>query len=241
MSLPSFLASLPLYITLPASFLAIFFVAHALARHRARPKRLRDGVDGTGHIVSVSTYGRRGSSTQGLVTLDLVIEAPGVPAVAIKYKRMIMVPRWPRPGDIVPVSVDPRNPNRCVILWGELPDPVAIGDARAQQLAAELRASHGTSPGRSTPSTRPSTGDRGSGESELKLRVDASGASIVGADGARRRVGSLDELDPSLEKTVRSVWDNAANLVNSPDFVALPPAKQQHMRDIVANLGYLFR
>lgn len=255
MDLVSAFYAIPVWITVPLCFVVIFFGARFWARHKARPGRLRDGVEGTGHIVSVTTYSRRDGSSQGYVALDLVVEAPGVPATAIRYTRSIMVRRWPQPGDVVPVSIDPQNPSRCVILWGELPNPEAIGESRAEQLAADLRASSGAaapSMGTGMPAAPPApqagaahSGAAHSGAAaesgEQKLRVDAAGCSIVGSDGERRRVESLSELDPSLQETVRGVWDNAVRLVGDSGFALLPAGKQQQMRDLVANLGYLFR
>ncbi|WP_440709393.1 hypothetical protein [Herbiconiux sp. YIM B11900] len=250
---------LPLWASLPLSFVAIILVARWLARRRSRPGRLRDGVDGTGRIVSVTTYGRGGSS-QGLVTIDLVVEAPGVPATAVRYQRMIMVPRWPEPGDIVPVSIDPRKPERCVILWGELPDPQTLGRERAERLADDLR--HGragssrSGPAASAPDGsslfgsslfgsglfESTTGTRAPARStDWSIRFDTGGATATGPDGVSRRVDSLDGLDPLLARTVRRVWDeaNAANRASS--FSGLSSSEQQKITDTIERLGHLFR
>jgi hypothetical protein len=56
-------------------------------------------------------------------TMQLGIQAQGVPAVPIKQDFEIWTGQWPAPGDVLPVTFDREHPGRIKIHW----DQVATG------------------------------------------------------------------------------------------------------------------
>ncbi|UFS58951.1 hypothetical protein [Subtercola endophyticus] len=124
-------------------FALIVFAARASGKRRAHPKPLAGGVRGSAQVVSVRISNNQANSGTGLCWMDVVLTGPGIAATAAKYVAEINTPTVPRPGMTLPASINPSNPQKFVILWGELPDPTKVGEARAQQIASELRARDG--------------------------------------------------------------------------------------------------
>ena len=79
-------------------------------------------------------------ATHGSLRATLVVEAPGVPAFTHVYKKFgARVDKWPDPGDVLPVEVDPADPTEVEVLWDDLPTARESAAHQAEQLAAHLR------------------------------------------------------------------------------------------------------
>ncbi|GLR88175.1 hypothetical protein GCM10007857_48870 [Bradyrhizobium iriomotense] len=79
--------------------------------------------------------------------IDGVVTAERVAATAVQYSgHDVPKPKWPRPGMLLPVTVDLADPTRFRIEW----DLVPTGHYAAEQLAEHLRSEpHANTPGRS--------------------------------------------------------------------------------------------
>ena len=76
-------------------------------------------VRGTARVVSLN---HAPHATHGSLRATLVVEAPGVPAFTHVYKKFgARVDKWPDPGDVLPVEVDPADPTDVEVLWDDLP------------------------------------------------------------------------------------------------------------------------
>lgn len=115
------------------------------ARRASKP--VRGGVAGTARVVSAS--GNSGRAFYQTCAMDLVVEAPGLPPTAVRYRAQVPSSRWPFPGQTLPVSVNPRRPTRVTIPWRRVPKNSSLGMAAAQAVATGLR---GGSTGRSASS-----------------------------------------------------------------------------------------
>ncbi|MDI4236780.1 hypothetical protein OZ411_28615 [Bradyrhizobium sp. Arg237L] len=69
--------------------------------------------------------------------IDGVITAERLAATAVQYSSYeVPKPKWPRPGAVLPVTVDLADPNRFRIEWDQVP----TGPEAAERLAETLRA-----------------------------------------------------------------------------------------------------
>ena len=94
-------------------------------------------VRGTARVVSLNHVPH---ATHGSLRATLVVEAPGVPAFTHVYKKFgARVDKWPDPGDVLPVEVDPADPTDVEVLWDDLPTARESVAHQAEQLAAQLR------------------------------------------------------------------------------------------------------
>jgi hypothetical protein len=101
-------------------------------------RRRRPGVRGTAQVVSTSRA--PGAAFYGRLVMDLVVEAPGIPAYAHAYRKLIArVAKWPAPGDVLPVEVDPTDLGRVDVLWDEVPTRDDAARRQAQRIAAARR------------------------------------------------------------------------------------------------------
>ena len=100
-------------------------------------RKRKAGVRGTAQVVSLN---HAPHATHGSLRATLVVEAPGVPAFTHVYKKFgARVDKWPDPGDVLPVEVDPADPTEVEVLWDELPTARESAAHQAEQLAAHLR------------------------------------------------------------------------------------------------------
>jgi hypothetical protein len=86
--------------------------------------RRRAWVAGTARVRSVSPP--PAESSHGMLSLEVVIEAPGVPAGVERIYDRAPVAKWPRPGDVLPVLIKSDYPRQVRIRWDEVasrPDP----------------------------------------------------------------------------------------------------------------------
>ena len=77
------------------------------------------GSPGTAHVVSVSEP--PASSTYGRCELQIVVEAPGLPAAAVKIRDpRVPVAKWPDAGATLPILVAIDDPRHVRIQWDDV-------------------------------------------------------------------------------------------------------------------------
>ncbi len=100
-------------------------------------RKRKPGVRGTARVMSVK---HAPDATHGSLRMTVVVEAPGVPAFSHEYKKFgARVDKWPDPGDVLPVEVDPDDHGEVEVLWDEIPTTRDAAAHEAEQLAAFLR------------------------------------------------------------------------------------------------------
>lgn len=76
----------------------------------------------------------------------LVVEVPGMAAFQAEYRKLnCRIDKWPAPGTVLPVTIDPRTPGEVTVLWDEVPTGAQAGHDQAARLAELLN-----NPGRAT-------------------------------------------------------------------------------------------
>lgn len=106
---------------------------------------VRGGVPGTAQVVSVSQ--NDGEATMQSCRMELVVQAPDVPATAVTFKGIVRAKKWPQPGQVLPVSVNPENPQSFSIRWNEIEESGVRARRSAEQMAAAMRGDDGASAG----------------------------------------------------------------------------------------------
>lgn len=96
-----------------------------------------DAVRGTAQVVGCS--GTTGDSVSQTCRMQLVVQAPGVPATSVEHRAIVRTKRWPSPGMVLPVDLDPADPARLRIAWDEVPETRPRAVQSAEALAAALR------------------------------------------------------------------------------------------------------
>ncbi|MCU1478056.1 MAG: hypothetical protein JWQ64_2749 [Subtercola sp.] len=204
------LTTIPVLIIIGLSVL----VARWLSGRRANPAPLKNGVVGTAEVVSVGVRNSNGNYSTGgtgFCRMDVVLTAPGILATAAKYAAEINTSTPPRVGMKLPASIDPTNPQKFVILWGQLPDRRVVAQAQAERLAADLRGREGKTLARGlvleiTGSPDPADADRQT--CSIRLQIFMDGQTPMIAEGVR----SLSNQQVSLlhpGRTFTAVWADA--------------------------------
>jgi hypothetical protein len=101
------------------------------------PTQIDDGVRGTAQVVSASGY--YGRALYQNCHLELVVEAPGIPATAVSMNAVVHRQHWPHPGSVLPALIEKANPQEVQILWDETVDSRTQARAEAERIAAEKR------------------------------------------------------------------------------------------------------
>ncbi len=98
---------------------------------------MSDPVRGTAQVVAASM--NRGRGILQMCTVQLVVQADGVPPTAISYQGLVHRDRWPMPGMVLPVTVDRADPQRVEIEWDEVQSSRDRSRQSAENLAAMMR------------------------------------------------------------------------------------------------------
>jgi hypothetical protein len=80
--------------------------------------RMKEPVTGTAQVVSVSAH--RGDSSWQDIRMTLTVRAEGIPPQAVEHSCICRADRWPSPGDVLPVTLDARKPERLKVEWDEV-------------------------------------------------------------------------------------------------------------------------
>jgi hypothetical protein len=110
--------------------------------------KIEDGVRGTAQVVAASGY--YGHALYQNCQLEVVVEAPGIPATAATVQAVVSRDTWPQPGQTLPALIERANPREVQILWDELPKTGDVAKAQAEALAAAKRG-EAPAPGASMP------------------------------------------------------------------------------------------
>ena len=101
-----------------------------------RGKRMKDPVRGTAQLVACSRWSQPAVASN--IVMNLVVSADGMPATPVEHECMCRQDRWPRVGQILPVTVDRADPGRLRVEWDELPSHADQIADQSQRLAAQL-------------------------------------------------------------------------------------------------------
>lgn len=101
------------------------------------PTQIDDGVRGTAQVISATGF--YGKALYQNCHMDLVVEAPGIPATAVSLNALVHRLHWPHPGTVLPALIEKANPQEVQILWNETVDSRTRGRAEAERVAAERR------------------------------------------------------------------------------------------------------
>jgi hypothetical protein len=92
----------------------------------------------------VSCSGAPHNAAYGTLHMNVVVEAPGVPAYSHEYRKFaVRVTKWPSPGQVLPITVDPADPGDVDVLWDDLPTIDDAAKLQAERMAAMLRGQPG--------------------------------------------------------------------------------------------------
>lgn len=149
------------------------------------PTSIEDGVRGTAEVISATGY--FGHGVYQNCRMELVVEAPGIPATAVTLNALVHRSHWPRAGVVLPALIERANPQEVEILWDETTDTRSAGRARAEEVAAQRR---GTRP---TPLELAGPGFAGGGIPGL------------GAGATVKVVGDMSQLTPEQKDKLRTL------------------------------------
>ena len=82
--------------------------------------RMKDPVTGTANVVSATTLDP-GASGKETCAMELIVQGDGVTPTAVAVEDRVPVIRWPRAGDMLPVTFDRSNPEHLEIDWDAVP------------------------------------------------------------------------------------------------------------------------
>jgi hypothetical protein len=82
--------------------------------------RMKDPVAGTANVVSATTLDPSASGKESCA-MELIVQGDGLTPTAVAFKDKVPVIRWPRAGDVLPITVDRSNPEHLEIDWDAVP------------------------------------------------------------------------------------------------------------------------
>jgi hypothetical protein len=99
-------------------------------------RRMKDPVRGQARVVSCSQWH---GGTSANCRMQLVVQAPGVPATPVELDCMVHASRWPSPGITLPVTVDRDDPQKLKVEWDEVESSQDSAARAAEEMAAAMR------------------------------------------------------------------------------------------------------
>jgi len=82
--------------------------------------RMKDPVRGTANVVTATALDPDASGKEPCA-MELIVQGDGLTPTAIAHRDKVSVLRWPRAGDVLPVTVDRSDPERLEIDWDAVP------------------------------------------------------------------------------------------------------------------------
>jgi len=149
---------------------------------------ITDGVRGTARVVSASSYDNDPTYGGGVYQnchMEVVVEAPGIPATAATVKGLVHQQKWPQPGVVLPALIERTNPQVVQILWDETVDAATLARAEAERVAAELRGE--------TPTPQPGEG------------VVVGNVAGLGSGTTVNVVGDVSKLTPEQKEKLKAM------------------------------------
>ena len=149
-------------------------IAHGINDFLFEPE-ITNGVEGTAQVVSASDTD--GTSIYRNCHMEVVVEAPGIPATATSIDSLVHRNHWPVAGQTLPVLIERDNPKEAIVLWDKVPDATIQAMNEAEKIAAGRRA--GIEPNPYSPgATIKIVGDVASIPPEAKQKLLALGIDI---------------------------------------------------------------
>jgi hypothetical protein len=99
-------------------------------------RRMKDPVRGQAQVVSCSQWH---GGTSANCRMQLVVQAPGVPATPVELDCMVHASRWPSPGITLPVTVDRDDPQKLKVEWDDVESTQDSAARAAEEMAAAMR------------------------------------------------------------------------------------------------------
>ena len=120
---------------LPIVLAAVLFTTdlRPITRDWSRSRRMQDPVRGEAQIVAATAPGSSAYSASYEITA--VVRAAGMAPAAVVRHGVARTAKWPRPGMVLPVTVDQADPTRIRIEWGEVPTTRQVARDEARRLA----------------------------------------------------------------------------------------------------------
>jgi hypothetical protein len=100
--------------------------------------RMKEPVRGTAQVVSATAH--RGDSSWQDIRMTLTVRGEGVPPTPVEHSCICRADRWPSPGDVLPITLDRRKPERLKVEW----DEVVSARDRAWETAQAMAAGQAT-------------------------------------------------------------------------------------------------
>jgi hypothetical protein len=207
-----------------------------IMRDWARSRRMQDPVRGEAQVVAATAPGHDAYSSTYEITA--VVRAAGMAPAAVVRHGVARTAKWPRPGMVLPVTVDQADPTRIRIEWGEVPTTRQVARDEARRLA-QAPAPGAATAGEPYPTGAFQTSD-GLGTSHSYVvvddrTIDLSDHPEVGEDIrnlVRNGIGDPGKLQADIFATLR-----AEGL--DPDATAphVEPAERLRRLDEVRNQG----
>jgi hypothetical protein len=100
-------------------------------------RRMKDPVRGQAQVVSCSMP--TDHAVYSNCSMQLVVQAEGVPATSLRETDMVRADKWPSPGTTLPVTVDRADPTKVKIEWDEVEKASDRAARNADAMAAMMR------------------------------------------------------------------------------------------------------
>ena len=101
--------------------------------------RIKDPVDGSAQVVSVSSPPRSGQNAgRAMCTMNLVVTVPGQSSVAVDTASLVPLAKWPMPGMALPVIAERNDPQQFKIVWDQVASGWSVGVDQAKRLADQM-------------------------------------------------------------------------------------------------------
>jgi hypothetical protein len=166
-------------------------------------------VRGSARVISSSAPPPH--ATWGNVSANLVVEIPGMAAYQADYSKLTCpVSKWPFPGSLLPVAVDPRDTRNVVVLWDEVPTGAEAGRAQAARIVEHLNQGVTPPPGTS-PTAAPPGGATSGGNDALSQIMRMFPGAQVHVSGSGGVSGAPAGMPPEMLTPNASVYATQSN------------------------------
>src|SRR3712207_3622691 len=96
--------------------------------------RMKEPPRGNAQVASATAH--RGDASWQDIRMTLTVRAEGLPPTAVEHRGLCRADKWPTPGDVLPITVDLRNPERLKVEWDEVQPARKRAMEQAQRMAA---------------------------------------------------------------------------------------------------------
>jgi hypothetical protein len=193
-------------------------------------RRKKEWLRGTARVVGVNRPPH--AATHSRLVADVVVEAPGLPAYATEYKEMVVsISKWPGPGEVLPVRVNPKDHNDLDVLWDDVKTADEVSREQAERMAEAMRtrsdptgwsspASPGAAPDASVDAAIVDTLRQMFPDAQVTIGSDVPAAPARASDVRPTVVAGQSSTDPvvRLEKLAAL---HASGIVDDVQFAAL--------------------